>query len=63
MKVKKKKTNNFKCKECDYETAFRTFLKDHIAVVHSEKYPYVCKICKREFTAKMNLQKHNKICK
>ena len=46
------------CPNCDYSSARKTSLKNHIDVVHEGKKPHKCSICDRSFAQTNTLKRH-----
>ncbi|CAL1279633.1 unnamed protein product [Larinioides sclopetarius] len=52
--------NLYKCSYCDYSTLHLLSLKNHTAI-HSEKRPFICFVCGKDFRRKANLKDHGLI--
>ena len=54
------KKKSLKCNYCDYDTAMKYEMKDHVASVHKKSKVFVfrCEICDYKASAKSYLKKH-----
>ena len=55
------KTNDqkvFKCSICDYKTALKPHLKQHLESVHQGIKPFKCTLCEYKASLKVSLKKH-----
>ncbi|RXG57907.1 Zinc finger protein [Armadillidium vulgare] len=54
-----KNANKLKCADCEYQTNFISYLKEH-RVTHSDERPFKCSHCKFASKLKSNLKKHER---
>ncbi|XP_041829656.1 oocyte zinc finger protein XlCOF6-like isoform X2 [Melanotaenia boesemani] len=50
--------NQHKCSKCQKIFRFRSHLKHHVTVVHTDVYPFNCDVCGKRFKQKKNLNTH-----
>jgi KRAB domain-containing zinc finger protein len=48
----------FKCNTCEYENAWKCYLKQHIKSVHERIKPFNCNICNYKAAEKSTLKRH-----
>ncbi|KAK6173497.1 hypothetical protein SNE40_016937 [Patella caerulea] len=56
-----KKTETFKCDECDKVFARGGYLREHKQRIHCQSRPHVCPICSKAFAQTRNLRLHMRI--
>ncbi|MCG8624600.1 MAG: hypothetical protein MJE68_21720, partial [Proteobacteria bacterium] len=60
--IPKEQKKKYKCDQCEKIFSSKQYLREHIHIVHLQKFLYFCKGCNKGFFKHCKLAHHNKSC-